>query len=391
MTNSRSNTEIPDARELTARGQYRSIEASVLGRWLEGTDDPGPVGGTPARRRRVKATVAFLLVIAGGLIFAYAASDYVLQLAGDALTLGIACMGLDFLVGYTGRVSFGQAAWLTVGGFFSGYLFVHGWDVITATAATVGLVVLLSGVMGAVATMTGGLAFAIITLAEGVLLYTVINHLGIFGAGVGLFGLPLPKVAGQTILSSERSLYLLAFVLAALSYLVVRALTGSPAGRFCQAVRDDETRARSIGVEIQRHQVLAFIVASVISAVGGIAFVVINGGIAPAQGEWDQSGLILVMLIIGGVRSLYGGFIGAFIYVFAQNYLTQSFANSWQVYLGALFVILVLLLPGGIVGGLRAGGGKIITVFKRRDAGELDPGSVESGVLEGADAVRMAK
>jgi branched-chain amino acid transport system permease protein len=277
-----------------------------------------------------------------------------------------------------------------VGGFVSGYLFTHGWDVVTATAATVALVVVLSGVMGAVATITGGLAFAIITLAEGVVLYTIINHLGIFGAGVGLFGLPLPKVAGQGLLSSERSLYLLAFVLAALSYLVVRGLIASPAGRFCQAVRDDETRARSIGVEVQRHQILAFMVASAIAAVGGIGFVVLNGGIAPAQGEWDQSGLILVMLIIGGVRSLYGGFIGAFIYVFAQNYLTQSFANSWQVYLGGLFVILVLLLPGGIVGGLRAAAAKIKT-STGRDGTRPGAGRMESGVPEGADMVRVAE
>jgi branched-chain amino acid transport system permease protein len=307
-----------------------------------------------ARRTRPAAMGAGLvIVIVAGIALAYLGSGYVLQLAGDALALGMAAMGLDFMLGYTGRVSFGQAAWLAVGGFASGYLFTHGWDVITATLATIGIVIVLSAVTGAVATMTGGLAFAIVTLAQGVIIYTVVNHLKILGAGVGLFGVPLPKVAGQTVLGDQRSLFLLAFVLALLSYLVVRALVASPAGRFCQAIRDDEMRARSIGIEVQRYQILAFVVASVVAGIGGIAFVVLNGGIQPSQGAWDQSGLILVMLIIGGTRTLYGGFIGAFIYVFAQNYLTQSFANSWQVYMGGIFVLVVLLLPSGIAGGAR--------------------------------------
>jgi branched-chain amino acid transport system permease protein len=295
----------------------------------------------------------FVLVVAAGLVLAFIGSGYVLQLGGDALALGLAAMGLDVLVGYTGRVSFGQAAWLAVGGFASGYLFLHGWDVVTATLATIGIVIVLSAVMGAVATITGGLAFAIVTLAEGVIVYTIVNHLKILGAGVGLFGIPLPPIAGQAWLGSQRSLFLLALALAVLGWVAARALVASPAGRFCQAIRDDELRARSIGIEVQRHQILAFVVSSVLAGLGGVAFVVINGGIEPSQGAWSQSGLILVMLIIGGTRSLLGGFIGAFIYVFAQNYLTQSFANSWQIYLGAIFVLVVLLLPGGVVGGLR--------------------------------------
>jgi branched-chain amino acid transport system permease protein len=313
----------------------------------------GPSTPAAARRRRLGSRLMFVLVLVAGIALAYGGSEYVQQISGDALALGTAVMGLDFLVGYTGRVSFGQAAWLSVGGFVSGYLFVHGWDAITAVLATVAFVAALAAVFGAVATMTGGLAFAIVTLAQGVIIYTVLNHLGIFGAGVGLFGVPLPKIAGQSLLGSQRSLYLLAFVLALVAYVGLRALAGSPAGRFCQAVRDDETRASSIGIEVRRHQILAFVASSVVAAIGGISFVVINGGISPSQGQWDQSGLMLVMLIIGGVRSLYGAFIGAFIYVFAQNYLSQSLATSWQIYLGGIFVILVLILPTGVAGGLR--------------------------------------
>jgi branched-chain amino acid transport system permease protein len=240
-----------------------------------------------------------------------------------------------------------------VGAYASGYLFMQGWDFITAALATIVIVAALSAAMGAVATRTGGLAFAIITLAEGVVIFTIVNNLRFLGGGVGLFGIPLPKIAGQSVLSGQESVYFFALALALLSYLGLRWLVRSPAGRFCQAVRDDQTRASSIGVEVQRHQIFAFVVASVVAAIGGMAFVVLNGGVAPTQGNWSQSGLALVMLIIGGVGTLYGGFVGAFIYVFAKDALTSSFATTWQIYLGALFVLIVIVLPGGIVGGLR--------------------------------------
>jgi branched-chain amino acid transport system permease protein len=118
-------------------------------------------------------------------------------------------------------------------------------------------------------------------------------------------------------------------------------------------------RAQSIGIELQRYEVLGFVVAAVIGAVGGIGFVAVNAGIGPAQFDWSQSGLALVILIVGGSGTLYGALIGAVIYVFASNYLTSSFASTWQVYFGALFVALVLLLPGGVAGLLRLACGRL--------------------------------
>ena len=150
------------------------------------------------------------------------------------------------------------------------------------------------------ATRAGGLAFAIITLAEGVVLYTRHPAPGFLGGGIGLFGVPFPKIAGLSLLGSERSLYFFALVLAVLSYLALRALTASPLGGFWQAIRDDRVRAQSIGIEVHRYEVLAFVVAAVIGAVGGVAFVVLNAGIGPSQFDWTQSGLALVILIIGG-------------------------------------------------------------------------------------------
>ena len=356
MTESQLGSDVPEA-GVAPLSEGDAIHAAPVG---------GPAVGTRTRGRSRGFRLGFPAVAAVGVIVAFLGDPYTLQLLGNALALGIWVMGLDYLVGYTGCVSFGHAAWLAVGAYASGYLFLQGWDVITAGLAMIAIVAVLAAFMGAVATRVGGLAFSIVTLAEGVVIYTVIFNLELIGGGVGLFGLPLPKIAGMELLSAEMSLYLFALVLALLSYLGLRWLVRSPLGGFCQAVRDDETRARSIGVEVQRHQILAFIAAAVVGGIGGMAFVVLNGGVDPTQATWSQSGLALVMLIIGGVGTLYGGMIGALIYVLGQQYLISNFGNTWQVYLGLLFVILVLLPPGGIAGGLRVGFRKLFSGAQRR-------------------------
>jgi branched-chain amino acid transport system permease protein len=309
--------------------------------------------------RGTVGAVAMVLIVAVAVPFTGSAGAYNLQLAGDALALGTWVMGLDILVGYTGLVSFGHAAWLAVGAYTFGYLAQHGWDAVPAIAVTILLAAALSWLLGVVATRAGGLAFAIITLAEGVVLYTIIINLGFLGGGIGMFGVPLPTIAGLSLLGSERSLYFFALVLAGLSYLAARSLIGSPVGGFWRAIRDDRVRAQSIGIDVRRYEVLAFVVAGVIGALGGVAYVTLNAGIGPTQFDWTQSGLALVILIIGGSGTLYGALIGAFIYVFAANYLMASFANSWQVYFGALFVALVLLLPGGATGAIRLTTGRL--------------------------------
>jgi branched-chain amino acid transport system permease protein len=313
-----------------------------------------PVRAPVGRSRPEAAWAAIGVVALIGIVFPFIdGGAYNLQLAGDALAMGTWVMGLDLLVGYTGLVSFGHAVWLAIGAYAFGYLVTKGWDGVTAFIATVGITAVLALPLGYVATRTSGLAFAIVTLAEGVIVYTVIIHLNFLGGGIGMFGVPFPKIAGFTLLSSERSLYFFALALAGLSYLALRWVTRAPIGRFFTAIRDDRMRARSIGIEVGRYEVASFVLAAIIGAVGGASFVVINAGIGPAQFDWTQSGLALVILIIGGSSTIYGGVIGAFIYVYADNYLSSSFANSWQVYLGGLFVALVLLMPGGVAGAIR--------------------------------------
>jgi branched-chain amino acid transport system permease protein len=324
---------------------------------------PSPGGAPPVpgrlladRSRAQRSWAAIGVVFLIGIAFPFVdGGAYNLQLAGDALAMGTWVMGLDLLVGYTGLVSFGHAVWLAVGAYAFGYLVTQGWDGVTAFAATIGIAAALALPLGYIATRTSGLAFAIVTLAEGVVVYTVIIHLNFLGGGIGMFGVPFPKIAGFALLGSERSLYFFALALAAIGYLVLRWVTRAPVGRFFTAIRDNRMRARSIGIEISRYEVTSFVIAAIVGAIGGASFVVINAGIGPAQFDWTQSGLALVILIIGGSGTIYGAVIGAFIYVYASNYLSSSFANSWQVYLGALFLALVLLMPGGAAGAVRLG------------------------------------
>jgi branched-chain amino acid transport system permease protein len=315
-----------------------------------------------ARQRSGSRAVPAAILIAAVALPFLSVGDYNLQLAGDALAMGTWVMGLDMLVGYTGLVSFGHAVWLAVGAYAFGYLCQRGWDAVPALALTIVIAAALAAFMGVIATRASGLAFAIITLAQGVIVYTVILHLNFLGGGIGLFGVPLPKIAGISLLGSEHSLYLFALALAVLSYLALRWVVRSPLGGFCVAICEDRVRARAIGIEVGRYEVLAFVIAGVIGAVGGASFVVLNAGIGPTQFDWSQSGLALVILVIGGTRTIYGALIGAVIYVFASSYLTSDFATTWQIYLGALFVALVLVMPGGVVGAVKLGYGRLRAV-----------------------------
>lgn len=274
-----------------------------------------------------------------------------LLLLAEALCLGIWIMGLDLLVGYAGLVSFGQAAWFGLGGYFAGVLLKdHLWDLLTALVVTVAVVGILAVVIGTLVTRVGGIAFAILTLAIGEVVYVVIARVSSEGGAVGISAVPFPKVAGQDVLFTNESLYLLILITAIVSYLLALLFVRSPAGRMLQATRDNATRARFLGVEVRRYQVLAFVAAAMFSAVSGCMFVVLKGGVGLTQFAWTTSGEALIILIVGGAATLYGSYIGAIVFVFGSSYLSADLPESWRLYFGIVFVVLVLVAPRGLAG-----------------------------------------
>lgn len=295
----------------------------------------------------VVLVVALLLPLIPGI-------TYDLFLMATAFALAIWVIGLDVLVGYTGLVSFGHAAWLGIGGFACAYLMISkGWGFIPAMLAAMVIAGLIAIPFGYVATRVGGIAFAIVTLAEGVLAYTVIVQLPFLGAGNGLSGLPLPGIAGAELSGTNTSFYY--FALAGLVVALVGAeiVVRSRRGRVWQAIRDDRDRTMAIGVRVRRRELGAFVVAAMIGAMGGAFYAVINGSVGISELQWEQSGVALIMLIVGGVGTLRGAIVGALVYVFASNYLSSVASYSWQLYLGGVFVFLVVVWPDGVLGALR--------------------------------------
>lgn len=282
--------------------------------------------------------------------------DFNLFLLSRGLVFGIWGMGLVLLVGYTGLVSFGHAAWLAAGAYAGGTFAKEVTaDILLATLVTLGITFFFAGVIGAVPSRVKGVPFAIITLAIAAVSWVIFITLpeGWMGGPIGLTFVPEPTLFGRE-LDSHQEQHLMIAIAATLIFLLLAFIVRTPFGGTLQAIRENELRARFIGINVVAHRWAAYVIASVASAVGGMMFVFLFGNIGPSQFEWIKSGDVLVIVLIGGIGSVYGSVLGGIAFSFVESKLRSIAAEQWQIYLGLVFIAGVLLLRGGIAGTLSA-------------------------------------
>jgi len=277
------------------------------------------------------------------------------------LAMAIAVLGFNLLLGYTGLLSFGHSAYFGVGAyavaFMVKYLHVNSMElfVLGAIAASV-LVTLL---FGFVCVRYTKIFFSILTLALSQVLWSLaFKFFNVTGGTDGL-RVPTPKLLGIVTGEKEDKILFLAhdyyyYVLAvfAVCVAVMWLIVHSPFGKALQAIRDNETRARFIGIQIRRYRLVAFLVSGVFTGIAGALWVPLNGLTTPDILYWPFSGEIVFMSVLGGFRNFTGPIVGAV----AFNYLKTSavgFTVYWQGLLGIVLVFLVMVLPTGIVGSLR--------------------------------------
>ena len=305
-------------------------------------------------RRRV---AALLLIAAGiGLFVAPFAgvSGYNLFLLNKALAFGLWAMGLDLLVGYTGLMSFGHVAWLGMGAYAAGYIARDVTsDIFIALLVCVGVVGIGSLIGGFIATRVSGVAFAIITLAIAATVYLGVTRLppDFVGGRTGLFGVPLPTIFGKTI-EAGTEFYLATAALVVVVFLAMRFLVRTPFGHSLLAIKGNEERAKFIGINVRAHAWVVFVLASVVSGLGGAMLGFLQGGMSTMEFQWLRSADVLIMLLLGGMGTLYGPVAGAILFTFLFDRLSSEFPGEWQIYLGLSFAAVVLFLPGGIAGSL---------------------------------------
>jgi branched-chain amino acid transport system permease protein len=223
---------------------------------------------------------------------------------------------------------------------------------ITSASLTLPLAMLVGAgfalLIGAVSLRTQGVYFIMITLAFAQMLYYLMVSLKTFG---GDDGLPLAgrfEVGFGLDMTRDVPFYLMVLVLLVLVFLAVHRLLNSRFGHALQAIRENETRMVAIGFPVYRFKLMAFTLAGALAGLAGALLANQGGFVSPSMMQWSQSGMLMVMVILGGVGHLYGGLVGAVVFLVLEEALL-TYTIHWQLGLGAALLIVVLLAPNGVL------------------------------------------
>jgi branched-chain amino acid transport system permease protein len=282
-------------------------------------------------------------------------------LAGRVLVLGLAAMSFNILLGFTGVMSFGHAAYFGLGAYGAGLTLKF---LAASTPLAILMGTLLGGVLGALFGLLivrrRGVYFAMVTVAFGqVAFYIAYSWNDLTGGYDGLRGFSRePLHLGFTTIdivnNSTLFYYFLLFVFA----IVVAAqglMLASPFGRTLLAIRENERRARFLGIPIERHIWLSFTISCCFTALAGSLYALLNNFADPMALHYSLSGEIVIMTVMGGMRAFWGPLLGAAVFVVLQDYISSMTVN-WMSFIGLLFVLVVLFFPRGLLGMLQRRG-----------------------------------
>jgi branched-chain amino acid transport system permease protein len=282
--------------------------------------------------------------------------QFYISFATRVLIYAMAAASLNLVLGYGGMVSFGHAAFFGAGAYVVGILTSEGltsawltWPAAIATAALAALVI------GAISLRTRGVYFIMITLAFAQMMYYVFVSMKAYGGDDGL-SLPRRSSVGFGIdLRNEFAWYYLVLLLLIIVLYLLHRLLGSRFGRVIEAIRENETRAAAIGYPVYRYQLLCFVISGAIAGLAGALIANQTSYVGPALLHWVQSGTLMVMVILGGVRRFWGGPVGAVALLsleelFSGSPLLGPYALHWQLPVGIILLAVVLFTPQGITG-----------------------------------------
>jgi branched-chain amino acid transport system permease protein len=280
------------------------------------------------------------------------------SLGTRVLILALAAMSLNFLLGFTGVLSFGHAAYFGLGVYGVGLTIKY---LVPSTLAgiAVGVVAgtIAAAIIGTLIVRLRGIYFAMVTIAFGQIFYFIAYRWNsITGGDDGLSGWqrqPIDLGIGTVdILGNDKALYYLVMVCFAIAIAIMAALLQSPFGRTLLAIRENERRARFLGIPVDRHIWLSWVISCLFVSLAGTLYALLNNFADPHDLRWDQSGDFVIMAVLGGMRAFWGPLIGAAIFVVLQDYVSSETAN-WMSFIGLFFVLVVLFFPRGVLGVLQ--------------------------------------
>ena len=307
--------------------------------------------------------VALVFALLATVPFLPGVSRYHLLLAFDALLFGAIAMSLDLLIGYTGLVSFGHAAFYGLGAYATAVLLERGvlslWACLAFAVVVVGI---YAAVVSYFATARRGIYFALLTLIFAEVVYTFFRYTQTFGGSDGIQGLPDAALLPGVLIDTPARKYYLVLGFLLFAWIVCRVLVASHFGRVLVAIRENEDRARFLGYNVQRYKMGACMVSALLTGLGGAIYPIRSAFATPDLMVWTESGEFIISVMIGGLGTLVGPIIGGAFFTLLRDKVS-SVVDWYFLVIGAVLIVIVLFMPRGLLG-LR----RLVRLRRRRAA-----------------------
>ncbi|WP_213736362.1 branched-chain amino acid ABC transporter permease [Bradyrhizobium sp. dw_411] len=297
---------------------------------------------------RAVAVAAIVIAVAAALPLVL--SNYQVGLATEILIFGVLAMSIDILAGFAGRTSLGHGAIFGVSTYVVVYATAQaGLSPATSFALGIAAATLVAVVFGLLAVRTSGVYFLLLTLALGMIVWGIcLRWTQVTGGENGMRGDVRPEW-----LVSHRAFYWAVLAAASLVSYAMWRFVRSPFGLTLLGIRDSESRMRSLGYNVSVHLFVGFAVSGFFAGVAGALYAMFNNFVSPSTVALAQSVEGVLMMIAGGVGTLFGGFVGAAAIIALEN-VVSSYTERWQMVLGITFILIMIFTPEGIIGTLRA-------------------------------------
>jgi branched-chain amino acid transport system permease protein len=295
------------------------------------------------------ALALLVLLLAWPVVAIALQQEFYIGVASRILIFALAATSLNLILGFGGMISFGHAAFVGLGAYSIGILMQGGissawitWPLAVALSALFALVI------GAISLRTKGVYFIMITLAFAQMLFYLLVSLKAYGGEDGMSLVGRSVVATAIDLKQDSTFYYVTLTVFTVAFVGVQRLLNARFGHALQAIHENETRMVAVGFPVYRYKLAAFTLAGGLAGLAGVLVANQSGFVSPALMQWNQSGMLMIMVILGGVGQLYGGVLGAVVFLLLEEVLS-SYTIYWQFGLGAMLLAVVLLTPNGLM------------------------------------------
>ncbi len=314
------------------------------------------------RRPSLPIAVALCITVIALACVPVVLSPYAVKFTTRVLVLAIMVISLDLLIGITGLVSFGHAAFFALGAYAVYFVSPESESANALVVLAAGATLAAAGafVIGVFAMLTRGFYFIMVTLAAGQMVFSIFYDTDIAKGSDGAYVNVKPDltIGGSTLLDfdNRRQFFYVCLILLAATYLFLLWLVRSRFGRVLQGIRINEQRMRALGYDTYRYRLAVFVIAGAIAGIAGALFACIDGFVTPELASWRKSGLAIMMVVLGGTGTLYGAVIGAFAYSVLEEILKSAsmvgpfVAEHWRFGMGVALAAAVLGAPRGLAG-----------------------------------------